>query len=78
MRQALQSGRLDEVGLLAHGLKGASSNIGADVLCAAALAVGTALKDGSDVEELGKAVEVLSTELEVVLGSLADLQGDSV
>lgn len=78
MRQRLQEGRLDEVALLVHGLKGASGNIGADVLSAAAFAVSTALEDGRDIEEIAKAVELLSTELEVVLGSLAVLQGDSV
>jgi two-component system sensor histidine kinase/response regulator len=76
MRQGLQDGRLADVGLVAHALKGASGNIGADLVYAAALAVGVAVKTDAGVEELTRAVDVLSTELEVVLGSLATLRED--
>ena len=74
MQESLDAGEMDDLARLVHTLKGASGNIGAEELFAAALAVEAELKSKETPASITKAIDHLAAKLQVVLGSLEELQ----
>ena len=73
IKQCLDIGDIDEVARLAHGLKGASANIGADALHERTVAIGLAIKNGDSFNIVSAQVDSISVELNTVLDSLSKL-----
>ena len=71
---ALAAGNLEELGLLAHSLKGSAANVGADALRYAALDLERAARQNASVADIAPLLPKVATELDRVLASIATLE----